>query len=106
MDAKHSLGEPRLLISRAALLHNARVLRRSLPPTGGVRLCAMIKADAYGHGASIIADALTNLADESENTPAADELAVATIEEAAALPESVTLPVTVMRQVENVFLAR
>ena len=107
MDARHSLGEPRLLVSRSALLHNARVLRRSLPP--GTRLCAMVKADAYGHGAGIVADALTNLTpadDNADKTPAADELAVATIEEAAALPGSITRPVTIMRQVENVFLGR
>jgi alanine racemase len=107
MDAKHSLGEPRLLISRAALLHNVRVLRGHLMP--GVKLCAMIKADAYGHGAAIVADALSNLADADSSgtaSSAADQLAVATIDEAAQLPSDVTLSVTIMRQVEQAFLGR
>jgi alanine racemase len=107
MDAKHSLGEPRLLISRSALLHNIAVLRHHLAP--GVKLCAMIKADAYGHGAAIAADALANLAGADATgagSPAADQLAVATIDEAAQLPADVTLPITVMRQVEHAFLGR
>src|SRR5688500_10037309 len=58
MDAKHSQGEPRALISRSALLHTARVLRRAVGPA--VRLCAILKADAYGHGAAVVADALCN----------------------------------------------
>ena len=114
MDAKHSQGEPRLLISRAALLHNVAVLRRRLAP--GVKLCAMVKADAYGHGAALVADALANLvpappdadphdATAPHPTAAVDQLAVATIDEAAALPDT-ALPVTVMRQVENVFVGR
>jgi alanine racemase len=106
MEAKRSQGEPRLLISRAALLHNARLLRERLAPN--VKLCAMVKADAYGHGASIVVDALANLAPaDSPDTQASavDQLAVATIEEAADLPDT-GLPVTVMRQVENVFLGR
>jgi alanine racemase len=84
------------------------VLRQHLAP--GVKLCAMIKADAYGHGAGIVADALANLATEtnaaSVATPAADQLAVATIDEAAQLPADVALPVMVMRQVEHAFLGR
>src|SRR3954454_13321760 len=100
MDAKHSLGEPRLLISRSALLHNVAVLRRHLAP--GVKLCAMIKADAYGHGAAIVADSLANLAPANAadtTSPAADQLAVATIDEAAQLSADVALPVMIMRQV-------
>src|SRR5580704_17235416 len=58
MDAKYAVGEPRLLISRAALLHNARIIRRQIGP--GVKLCAMVKADAYGHGASLVTDTLCN----------------------------------------------
>src|SRR5262245_35028391 len=110
MDAKHSLGESRLLISRSALLHNARVLRRNLAP--GVKLCAMIKADAYGHGASLVADALCNLRQDElpdtppDTAPAADQLAVATIDEAARLPIDVNLPITILRQTEHVFAGR
>ncbi|MBC8106551.1 MAG: alanine racemase, partial [Anaerolineae bacterium] len=104
MDAKHSLGEPRLLISRAALLHNARVLRRNLAP--GVKLCAMVKADAYGHGASIVTDTLCNLSNtEEQTTPAADQVAVATIDEAALLAiDTAHTPIMIMRPLENVFL--
>src|ERR1051325_6030165 len=58
MDAKLSLGEPRVLISRAAILHNASIVRKAAGP--GVKICAMIKADAYGHGAEIVADTLAN----------------------------------------------
>src|SRR5687768_16901755 len=55
MDATvRTLGQPRALVSRAALLHNVKVLRRLLPET--TKICAVIKADAYGHGASIVAD--------------------------------------------------
>ncbi len=36
-------------ISRAALRHNCDYVRRRLPP--GTELCAVVKADAYGHGA-------------------------------------------------------
>ncbi len=35
-------------IDLAALRHNVRLLRESLP--SGTRLCAVVKADAYGHG--------------------------------------------------------
>lgn len=106
MDAKHSLGEPRLLISRAALLHNARVLRRNLAP--GVKLCAMVKADAYGHGASIVTDTLCNLSNiDSQDMPSADQVAVATIDEAALLAiDTAHTPIMIMRPLENVFLGR
>ena len=56
--AKHTLGEPRVLVSRDALLHNARLIRRAAGPR--VRVCAIVKADAYGHGAAVVADALCN----------------------------------------------
>jgi alanine racemase len=114
MEAKHSLpknflGEPRLLISRQALLHNARVIRRAIGP--GVKLCAMVKANAYGHGVEIVADTLCNFDGGDTDgfaAPAADQLAVATIEEAADLPlaaESL-VPVLVLRPAENAFLGR
>ncbi|MGH7179571.1 MAG: alanine racemase, partial [Tepidisphaeraceae bacterium] len=101
MDAKHTLGASRLLISRSAILHNARVLRRAIAPT--VKLCAMVKANAYGHGADLVVDVLSNFAlDESGRLPA-DQLAVATLDEAAALPDT-PLPVTILRPVENVYV--
>lgn len=109
MEAKLALGEPRLLISRQALLHNARLIRRSIGP--GVKLCAVVKANAYGHGAEIVADTLCNFDGGDTDAfaaPAADQLAVATIEEAVNLPlaaESM-MPVLVLRPAENAFLGR
>ena len=103
MDAKQTLGEPRVLISRSALLHNAGVVRRALPR--GTRVCAILKADAYGHGAWIVADALCNFSADASDSPAVDAIAVANIDEAAALPE-VRLPVIVFRPLENAFLGR
>jgi alanine racemase len=103
MDAKHSLGEPRVLISRSALLHNAAVVRRTIDE--GVRVCAICKADAYGHGAEIVADTLCNFSSDGSLRPPVDALAVASMDEAAALPD-VTLPVIVFRPLENVFIGR
>ncbi len=62
-------------VSRAALRHNLRLLRRLSRPA---RVCAMIKADAYGHGALPVSRALAGLA---------DAWGVATIGEAVALRE-------------------
>lgn len=57
------------------LVHNVRALRACCKP--GVRLCAPLKADAYGHGLNIVAPIL-----EREG---ADYAAVATLDEAIAL---------------------
>ena len=103
MDAKQTLGEPRLLISRSALLHNAALIRRAVAP--GTRLCAILKADAYGHGATIVADALCNYSTDASEGPAVDAIAVANIDEAAALPD-VKVPIIVFRPIENAFLGR
>jgi len=108
MDAKHTLGEPRVLVSRAALLHNAAVIRRAIPPQ--TKVCAIIKADAYGHGAALVADALCNFTDhrtlsEGGERPAVDALAVASIDEADALPDT-GLPLIIFRPVENTFMGR
>ena len=103
MDAKSSLGEPRVLVSRDALLHNASVLRRAVG--ANVKICAMIKADAYGHGADIVADTLANFSTKKYEAPLADALAVASIDEAERLPHTI-LPVYVFRPVENCFLGR
>lgn len=98
MTVNVSTTEPRLLISRHALMHNAAIIRQRLSPR--TRLCAMIKADAYGHGAALVADALENFESEKLAAPVAHALAVATIEEAAALPAS-ELSVLVFQPVEN-----
>ncbi|MGA3068489.1 MAG: alanine racemase [Tepidisphaeraceae bacterium] len=101
MDAKHSLGEPRCLISRAALLHNIALLRRSIAPH--VKICAVVKADAYGHGAELVVDTLCNFSSTDAEPPMVDALAVADIDEAAALPPC-DLPVLILRPVENCYL--
>jgi alanine racemase len=103
MEAKHTLGEPRVLISRSALLHNAGLIRKAIP--AGTRICAILKADAYGHDAWIVADALCNYSADISNAPAVDAVAVANIDEAAALPE-IKVPVIVFRPLENAFLGR
>src|SRR5215212_4961051 len=103
MDAKLSLGEPRVLISRAALLHNASMVRRAVGLS--VKICAVVKADAYGHGADIVADTLANFSTKKFEAPLVDALAVASIDEAERLPATI-LPVYVFRPVENCFLGR
>lgn len=109
MDARHAPGEPRLLISRAALRHNVRVLRRHL--STAARVCAVVKADSYGLGAVAVVDALCNFSEDPLATgatekPLVDDLAVATIDEAVALGETHGLPVLVLRPVENAFVGR
>src|SRR5688572_7035615 len=99
-----SPAEPRMLISRSALLHNVSVLRAAAP---GKKLCAMLKANAYGHDAWIVADALVNFSGPSgEEAPVVDSLGVATIDEAAALPElPAKVPLLIFQPVENAFTA-
>ena len=100
-----TLAEPRLLISRSALLHNVSVLRSATAP--GVKVCAMIKANAYGHDAHLVCDALVNFTGpKGQEAPAVDALGVATIDEAAALPEvPANVPVMIFQPVENAFVA-
>lgn len=103
LDTRHTLGEPRVLISRRALLHNATVIRKALAP--GVRLCAMLKADGYGHGAVITADTLCNFCNDGSGKPPADAVAVASMDEALSLPD-LRVPVLVFRPLENAFIGR
>jgi alanine racemase len=98
---RETQSDPRVLISRSALLHNVGVFRRALPT--GTKLCAMIKADAYGHSAAIVADTLCNFAGVMTGSPAVDALAVATIDEAATMPVK-DIPILVFQPVENAFL--
>lgn len=95
------MGESRLEVSRTALLHNVSILRRHLPET--TKLCAVIKADAYGHGAAIVADTLCNFTGAGTEAPAVDCLAVATIVEALKLPP-VDAPIMVFQPVENALI--
>lgn len=45
-------------ISRSALRHNLEVLKAA---ANGTPLCAMVKANAYGHGAVLVAEALSGM---------------------------------------------
>ena len=67
-----------LEVSLDALAHNVRTLRSLLDP--GVRLAAVVKADAYGHGLLPVARAFA--------TAGADQLCVATLDEALAVAAS------------------
>ena len=98
-----TVGGPRVLVSRAALLHNAAVIRNQLED--GVKLCAVIKADAYGHGAALVGDTLRNFSIDGSGQSAVEQLAVATVEEAAGLPD-LECPLVIFRPVENVYLGR
>ena len=62
-------------INLQALLENARTLRQTLP--AGSHLMAVVKADAYGHGAAVIARTLSQ--------HGIDRFAVACLEEGIAL---------------------
>ncbi len=105
MDAKHTLGEPRVLISRSALLHNAKLIRRALPER--VRVCAVLKADAYGHGAALVADTFCNFStDAGDARPAVEAIAVASLSEAAGLPILEGTTIIVLRPIENIFIGR
>lgn len=70
-----------------AIRHNYQAIRRTLPPD--VRLCCVVKANAYGHGASKLAPLYQQLG--------ADWFAVSNIEEALQLRRcGVTRPVLVL----------
>jgi alanine racemase len=103
MDAKDALGEPTAHISRSALIHNAAVIRRAVGR--GVKICAVVKADAYGHDANIVVDALANFSTNDFGIPSVDAFAVADLEEAVNLPV-VPQPVLILRPVENAFVGR
>ncbi|MFQ5427575.1 MAG: alanine racemase [Thermodesulfobacteriota bacterium] len=77
----------RAIIHRDALSHNYRELQRSLSPETGIM--AVVKADAYGHGAGRVAAELKALGCEF--------FAVALAREAIALRESgITSPILVL----------
>jgi alanine racemase len=63
------------LIDLDALVHNLSEVRRVVGPR--VRICAVVKSNAYGHGSALIAKALIGAG--------VDHLAVATFEEARTL---------------------
>lgn len=71
-----------------AVAHNAAVLRRVAAPAG---LCAVVKADGYGHGAPSVARAAL--------AGGADRLAVALVEEGVELREAgITEPILLLSE--------
>lgn len=84
------MREAQLGLNLAALHHNLKRVRELAPYS---RVLAMIKADAYGHGAKLVAQALTE----------ADGFGVAFLDEALALREAgIRQPIAVL---EGVFSA-
>lgn len=90
------MREAELGINLAALHHNVRVVRGLAPYS---RIMAMVKADAYGHGALTIAKALSEV----------DGFGVASVAEALTLREAgITQAIAVMQGVsdgDEMFLA-
>ncbi|HET8730789.1 MAG TPA: alanine racemase [Moraxellaceae bacterium] len=81
------MREARLGISLSALHHNLRRVREAAPYA---RVMAMVKADAYGHGARLVAEALAE----------ADGFGVALVEEGLALRAAgIRQPITVLEGV-------
>lgn len=81
-----------LTLSRSALLHNMARVRACAPQS---RVLAMVKADAYGHGASLVASWLS---------PHVDALGVAFMEEALALRDAgIKTPIALMEGVFNAY---
>jgi len=75
-------------IDLAAIAHNVEVLRALVAPAG---LCAVVKADGYGHGAVPVARAAVGAG--------ADRLAVALVEEAAVLRAAgIEAPIVVLSE--------
>ncbi len=103
MDARDAVGEPTAYISRSALLHNAAMIRRCLEPR--TKLCAIVKADAYGHGAALVADTLANFARGESYSPTVDAFAVADLDEAAEL-SAIHQSLLILRPIENAFVGR
>lgn len=64
-------------VSRGAVAHNLRVIRGRLP--ANCRLCAVVKADAYGHGLSQLLETIA---------AGSDALAVATVPEAMSIRQA------------------
>jgi alanine racemase len=79
-----------LLLNRSALLHNASRVRSCAPNS---RILAMVKADAYGHGALYAAAVLASQV---------DALGVAFLEEGLALRDAgISAPIVLMEGVFN-----
>lgn len=76
-------------IDRSAIRHNVHEAKRRLRP--GVKLMAVVKADAYGHGAYEVSRTALN--------SGADELAVATVDEGIELRQAgIKAPILLLSQ--------
>lgn len=74
-------------VDLSALVHNMREITKTLPE--GTRIMAVVKADAYGHGAVPVAGALAEAG--------VDALGVAICEEGVALRESgISIPILIL----------
>jgi len=93
-------GQTRLVLDIDALASNLRVIRRHL--SAEVKLCAVVKADAYGHSARLVSSMIADI-EAAEPFIKVDQYAVATFDEAAELDERVK-PVMLLRPIENAFL--
>lgn len=77
-------------ISKGALAHNVQVLKRVV---GAARLCAVVKANGYGHGAVLVARAALE--------GGADLLAVAVVDEGLELREAgVSAPILLLAEIQ------
>lgn len=89
---------PLASIDTHALTHNVRLLARRLNP--GVQIHAVLKADAYGHGAAVLAPILASL-----RNPLGERLVhrfvVATLDEALELDPHNT-PISVLRPIDPI----
>ncbi|PTQ89170.1 alanine racemase [Agitococcus lubricus] len=82
------MRDAQLIINRAALLHNLQLVKQYAPHS---KVLAMVKANAYGHGALIIAQTLE---------PHVDALGVAFLAEAVALREAgIRCPIAILEGV-------
>ena len=91
----HRVSHPRawIEIDLDALAHNARVFRRAIPP--GVRLGILVKANGYGHGMLLAAQAAV--------AGGADQLMVVSIDEALGLRGAgITAPILVVYPIDPV----
>jgi alanine racemase len=95
-------GEARLIIDPDALATNLRTMRRHL--AAEVKLCAVIKANAYGHDSKRVASAICDI-EKADPFLKVDRFAVSTFDEAAELGEF-GKPIMLLRPVENGFLGR
>lgn len=76
-------------VDRGALRRNVRAFKSRLEP--GVRLMAVVKADAYGHGAAVCAPVM--------RSAGADQFAVATVDEGVSLRQSgIGEPILILAQ--------